>query len=162
MAVDCCRLHLHLVYRYTGHGIFSTSLFYILGWLMVLYSTFLTRSGILGDTSVHAFTDLGMSGQLIIYGIAYLVPAVALMAFRYPAFPKMEKEEPFFSREFWMFVGALLLLLSAVQMTFTTSIPVWNKVFGTKLAPPADVVSHYNSIQFVDFILFHEIPLKSD
>lgn len=140
-------LHLHLVYRYTGHGIFSTFLFYILGWLMVLYSTFLTRSGILGDTSVHAFTDLGMSGQLIIYGIAYLVPAVALMAFRYPAFPKMEKEEPFFSREFWMFVGALLLLLSAVQMTFTTSIPVWNKVFGTKLAPPADVVSHYNSIQ---------------
>jgi cytochrome c-type biogenesis protein CcmF len=46
-----------------------------------------------------------------------------------------------------MFIGALIMLLSAVQMTFTTSIPVWNKVFGLKLAPPADVIGHYNNIQ---------------
>lgn len=140
-------LHLHLVYKHTGHSLFSTYLFYIFGWLMVLYSTFLTRSGILGDTSVHAFTDLGMTGQLIVYGVAYLIPSIILLAVSYRAMPKIEKEEEFLSREFWMFIGALIMLLSAVQMTFTTSIPVWNKIFKLNLAPPADVIAHFNNIQ---------------
>lgn len=140
-------IHLHLVYRYTKHGLFSAFLFYILAWLMVLYSTFLTRSGVLGDTSVHAFTDLGMSGQLLLYMAAYFLPAVVLLAVRYKSIPSPAKEEEFLSREFWLFIGALVLLLSSVQMIFTTSIPVWNKLFGLNLAPPQDVVDHYNSIQ---------------
>ncbi|MFN8278021.1 MAG: cytochrome c biogenesis protein CcsA [Chitinophagales bacterium] len=149
-------LHLHIVYRYTKHSLFSTFLFYILGFGMVLYSTFLTRSGILGDTSVHAFTDLGMTGQLLIYLGALLIPALLLLFARYRAMPVPEKEEPFLSREFWMFIGALLLLFSALQQTFTTSIPVWNilfhdnwKLLSTKIAPPTDVVDHYNKIQII-------------
>jgi cytochrome c-type biogenesis protein CcmF len=35
--------------------------------ILVLYSTFLTRSGVLGDASVHSFTDLGLSGQLLLF-----------------------------------------------------------------------------------------------
>src|SRR5690606_31426902 len=101
-------VHLHLVYRYTKHGLFSAFLFYILAWLMVLYSTFLTRSGVLGDTSVHAFTDLGMSGQLLLYMAAYFLPAVVLLAVRYKSIPSPAKEEEFLSREFWMFIGALV------------------------------------------------------
>lgn len=147
-------LHLHLVFKYTKHGIFSAFLFYILGFVMVLYSTFLTRSGILGDTSVHAFTDLGMTGQLVIYLFAFLIPSLILLAIRYKNLPSQKQEEELLSREFWMFIGSLVLLFSAVQQTFTTSIPVWNillrEVFhytDKKIAPPADVVAHYNSIQ---------------
>lgn len=147
-------LHLHLIYLYTKHSLFTTFLFYILGFVMVLYSTFLTRSGILGDTSVHAFTDLGMSGQLLVYLFALLIPALLLLIARYRYMPSVEKEEEFFSREFWMFVGALILFLSALQMLFTTSIPVWNKILHDglgklkyKIAPPENVVAHYNIIQ---------------
>ena len=55
-----------------------------------------------------------------------------------------------------MFIGSLVLLLSVVQMTFTTSIPVWNLIFHdllhvmgdkNKIAPPENVIAHYNSIQ---------------
>jgi len=147
-------LHQHLVFKYTKHGIFSTFLFYILGFCMVLYSTFLTRSGILGDTSVHAFTDLGMTGQLVIYLFAFLIPSFALLVYRYRQLPSVDKEEELLSREFWMFIGSLVLLFSAVQMTFTTSIPVWNILIrdwlhltDKKIAPPADLIGHYNSIQ---------------
>ena len=147
-------LHLHLVYRYTNHGLFSAFLFYILGFAMVLYSTFLTRSGILGDTSVHAFTDLGMTGQLVIYLFAFLIPSLGLLFYRYRTIPTPDKEEELYSREFWMFIGALVLLFSAIQMTFTTSIPVWNILFHDwlhlikdKLAPPSDGMAHYNGIQ---------------
>ena len=34
-----------------------------------------------------------------------------------------------------------------LQITFTTSTPVINKLFGTKLAPPADPIDHYNRWQ---------------
>ncbi len=140
-------LHTHLIFKHTGHSLISTFVFYILGFVTVLYSTFLTRSGILGDTSVHAFTDLGMTGQLVVYMAAFAIPSFLLLAIRYPAMPKVEKEEEWLSREFWMFIGALVMLLSAVQMTFSTSIPVWNKLFGLELAPPENVIEHYNNIQ---------------
>jgi cytochrome c-type biogenesis protein CcmF len=148
-------LHLHVVFKYTRHSLFSAYLFYILGFCAVLYSTFLTRSGILGDTSVHAFTDLGMTGQLVIYLFVFLVPSFALLIYRAKDLPSPDKEEELFSREFWMFIGSLVLFFSAIQQTVTTSIPVWNiilkEVFhvadAKKIAPPADVIAHYNSIQ---------------
>ena len=34
---------------------------------MIVYSTLLTRSGILGDTSAHAFTEMGLEWQLIFF-----------------------------------------------------------------------------------------------
>ncbi len=142
-------LHMLLVYRYTKHSLVSTYLFFILGFGFVLYSTFLTRSGILGDTSVHAFTDLGMTGQLLIYMAFFIVVGITLLIIRVAKkqLPVVQKEEELWSREFWMFIGSLILLLSAVQMTFTTSIPVWNKIFGINIAPPEKVIAHYNSIQ---------------
>lgn len=142
-------LHMLLVYRYTKHSLISTYVFFILGFSFVLYSTFLTRSGILGDTSVHAFTDLGMTGQLLIYMTFFIVLGFTLLAIRVfkKQLPAVQKEEELWSREFWMFIGSLILMLSAVQMTFTTSIPVWNKLFDLNIAPPEKVIAHYNSIQ---------------
>ncbi|MCW5909283.1 MAG: cytochrome c biogenesis protein CcsA [Chitinophagales bacterium] len=142
-------LHTLLVYRYTKQSLIITYVFLILSFSFVLYSTFLTRSGILGDTSVHAFTDLGMTGQLLVYMTFFMVVGLGLLIIRVvkKQIPSQQKEEDTWSREFWMFIGALVLLLSAVQMTFTTSIPVWNKLFDLNLAPPEDVVHHYNAIQ---------------
>ncbi len=156
-------LHMLLVYRYTKHSLISTYVFFILAFGFVLYSTFLTRSGILGDTSVHAFTDLGMTGQLLIYMAFFLVLAFTLLFIRVSRkqIPTVQKEESVRSREFWMFIGTLVLFLSAIQMTFTTSIPVWNiileplinKYNWQKLAPPVDAVAHYNRIQIMLGIL---------
>lgn len=60
-------LHTNLIHRSTGYSLKSTYAFYILSFLLILYETFLTRSGILGDTSVHAFTDAGMNVQLYLF-----------------------------------------------------------------------------------------------
>ena len=56
-------IHTLLIYKHTGHSLRATHIFFILVFGFILYSTFLTRTGILGDTSVHAFTDLGMNFQ---------------------------------------------------------------------------------------------------
>jgi cytochrome c-type biogenesis protein CcmF len=65
-------LHTLLIYKHSGHSLRSAYLFLILSFLFVLYSTFLTRSGILGETSVHAFTDLGMNKQLFLFMYSFV------------------------------------------------------------------------------------------
>lgn len=146
-------IHTLLIYRYTKRSLGITYFFLAFSFILILYSTFLTRSGILGDTSVHAFTDLGMTGQLVIYLALLSIPAIGLIIYHIFKMPKQDKEEPFMSREFWMFIGALIFLIAGIQITFDTSIPVWNTLFGSNLAVPADVVAHYNKVQIIVGIL---------
>jgi cytochrome c-type biogenesis protein CcmF len=136
-----------MIYNATKHSLKASYLFYVLAFAFVLYSTFLTRSGILGDSSVHSFTDLGMTGHLLVFIGLFLVPSFLVLAFYWSRLPEKKEEENTSSREFWIFIGMLIIIVSALQITFTTSIPVWNKVFGTKMAPPINANTHYNSIQ---------------
>ena len=72
-------LHTNMVYKSSGYSLRSTYLFYIISFSLVLYSTFLTRSGILGDTSVHAFTGADMTTQLVIFVLLFFIPAMTLV-----------------------------------------------------------------------------------
>jgi len=140
-------LHVLIVFKNTGHSYFTATVLILLSFIMVLYESFLARSGVLGETSVHAFTDLGMFGQLVGYMVIFLVLSVYFLVVRWKELPITKKDEETYSREFWMFVGAIFLSLSCFHLVLVTSIPVWNKMFGTKLAPPTDLVTHYNIIQ---------------
>ena len=178
--------HTMIINKNKGGSLFTTHFLTIASFLLVLYSTFLTRSGVLGNASVHAFTDLGMTGQLVIYVLtfvflsvlllirdklfrtSYVVLSLLLLVFAsfygykkiillfwlsasgiitaisyYLYFPKEKEEEELYSREFWIFLGSLLLVLSGLIITYFTSIPVINKLFGTNYAPPK--VPVYNS-----------------
>jgi len=180
--------HVMIINKNRGGSLFMTHLLSIFSFLMVLYSTFLTRSGVLGTSSVHAFTDLGMQGQLVIYVLTFIFLCVILLIhnklirvsyimcsllvlfisiqFGHKTFfllswvftsiiltihsyvlnfPKEKEEESLYSREFWMFVGSLLFLLSALVITYFTSIPVLNKLFNLEKAPLK--VSDYNMWQ---------------
>ena len=68
---------------------------------------------------------------------------------------KPKKEETMDSREFWLFIGSMVFLLSSLQITISTSMPVFNKLFGPEglihlyennktISNPID---HYNSFQ---------------
>lgn len=139
--------HVMLINKKSGHSVITVLILTMITFILILYSTFLTRSGILGDSSVHAFTDLGMSGQLLLYMVFFVVLAVVLLAVNWKKLPRSGQEESSYSREFWMFIGAMVLVVACFQITFSTSIPVINKILGTKLAPPVDVLAHYNAWQ---------------
>jgi len=144
--IAICGIHTLIAYKHTGHSLRATFLFFILQFLFIIYSTFLTRSGILGDTSVHAFTDLGMNAQLLTFLLIFVIPSLALFAVRYKQIPTVYKEEAFSSREFWLFVGSLLFFISALFIIGKTSLPVVNKIFGTKYAPAQDIEYSYNKV----------------
>jgi cytochrome c-type biogenesis protein CcmF len=184
--------HTMIINKNKGGSLFTTHFLAIGSFLLVLYSTFLTRSGVLGNASVHAFTDLGMTGQLVMYVLTFIFITVALLIdnklFKvsyvvlsllllffgiiygykrillmfwlgssgiitgisyYYYFPKEKDEEELYSREFWMFLGSLVLLLASLIITYFTSIPVINKLFGTEYAPPKVDVYNNWTIPFV-------------
>jgi cytochrome c-type biogenesis protein CcmF len=148
-------IHTQVVYNATGHSLRATYLFYLLGFTMVLFSTFLTRSGVLGDNSVHSFTDLGMNTQLLLFMLVFAIPGLAWFGFRFKQIPHIRKEEETSSREFWMFIGSLVLLLSAAVITWQNSFsPIYNKITGNNAAAPEDVEFSYNKIQiFVAIVI---------
>lgn len=157
-------VHTLLIFRHTGNALRTTNLFLILCFLFVLYSTYLTRSGDLQDTSVHAFTGEGITKwHLRILLLIFMLPAFVLFIRRYKHIPFVAKEEETSSREFWMFVGSLILFLSALLIIGMTSIPVFNKIAALfsdddslfkPLATGEDSAYSYNRIQiFVAIIL---------
>ncbi len=145
-------IHTNLIARSTGYSIRSTYGFYLVSFILILYSTYLTRSGILGDTSAHAFTEMGLGFQLILFIGAFSLLSLLLFGARAKGIPSIQEEEKFASREFWMFMGSLVLLFSAVLLTGATSLPVWNKLVqlfkedyvGAALKDP---VEHHNRYQ---------------
>ncbi|MCG2617830.1 cytochrome c biogenesis protein CcsA [Terrimonas sp. NA20] len=140
-------VHTLLIYKHSGHSLKSTFLFMILTFVFILYSTFLTKSGVLGESSVHAFTDSGMNVQLVSFLAIFFIPSIILLINRSKEIPAIRKEEATSSREFWMFIGSLVFFLTAIVISAKTSLPVFNKIFGTKIAAPEDEEFAYNQIQ---------------
>jgi cytochrome c-type biogenesis protein CcmF len=141
-------LHCMAIFNATKNALRASYLFIILAYLFVLYSTFLTRTGVLGDTSVHSFTEAGMTMNVLIgiYVLAISLPVFFLFFKNYKKIPSIQKEEDMSSREFWMFIGSLILFLSALFIISITSLPVYNKVFGTHYAEPQDREFAYNKV----------------
>jgi cytochrome c-type biogenesis protein CcmF len=186
--------HMLLINKSTGKYPVLTFILTIFSFFMVLYATFLTRSGILGNASVHSFTDLGLSGQLILllfsfifltyalgfnkrlpaiiffvlgFGILMLITVVPIkmdvttlsvigtivllsatiwfIRHLFKLFGTNIETDKLYSREFWMFVGSMVLLLSGFQIITMTSIPVFNKLFETSKASAGE--DYYNNVQ---------------
>ncbi|MBC7935899.1 MAG: cytochrome c biogenesis protein CcsA [Rhizobacter sp.] len=141
-------LHTMVVYKSTGHSLRASYLFAILSFCFVLYSTFLTRTGVLGDTSVHSFTEKGNVIKVMItsFVLSFSLPSLILFFIHYKKIPTIHKEESTNSREFWMFIGSLVFFLTAIFIIAKTSVPLINSIFGTTIAPPEDVEFSYNKV----------------
>jgi cytochrome c-type biogenesis protein CcmF len=145
-------IHTMITFRNSETALKASMILVVSVFVLILYSTFLTRSGVLGESSVHAFTDLGLNGQLLIYLLFFTAGAIVLMIIRWKKIPSTEKEVATYSREFWIFVGVTTLCLMGFQVLMPTSIPVWNKIIGlfggnSNLAPPADQIQYYTKFQ---------------
>ncbi|MEM9329626.1 MAG: cytochrome c biogenesis protein CcsA, partial [Bacteroidota bacterium] len=145
-------MHTMIAYKKNDSALKTSIILVISTFILILYSTFLTRSGVLGETSVHSFTDLGLQGQLLIYLFVFLGFSVFLCFRIWKQLPKSEEETSVYSREFWIFIGAATLCLMAFQVIFMTSVPVYNDIaaafgFDLNMAPPVDQVAFYTEKQ---------------
>jgi len=112
----------------------------IMTFVLVLYSTFLTRSGVLGDASVHSFVDPGMAVYLllIIFAGTFTLLGIGFIAYRWKFLEKnFQGEDSILSRELALFTGAVTLIASAIIILAGTSAPL----FGSTVE-----ISFYNEL----------------
>lgn len=121
-------LHLFYVYYKTGKYPILTFSFVLGAYVLILYASFLTRSGILGNSSVHAFTDNGLSFQLALgVMLAFGVSVFGLIKNR-TRFAQSNTDLNYKRYDFWVMIGALVLFLASFQVLLPTSFPVINKI----------------------------------
>ncbi len=122
--------------------------------VMFLYGTFLTRSGVLAEVSVHSFDALAKSALGILIGMMALglVVPLGLWLYRYrqmpfPA-PNLTKG---FSREAALRWGIILLVVSSLISLVGTSWPLIQKLFRGQ--PSALKPEFYNQVHIPWIIL---------
>jgi cytochrome c-type biogenesis protein CcmF len=116
----------HGLYMERTRGRFRRTNFVLatLTYLSVLYGTFLTRSGVLADFSVHSFVDLGISGWLIALMGFFVLLSVGLLAARLRAVPSAPNEDPALSRGAFLTIGSIAIVTCALVVLFGTSAPL--------------------------------------
>jgi cytochrome c-type biogenesis protein CcmF len=93
-------------------------------YLSVLYGTFLTRSGVLADFSVHSFVDLGISGWLIALMAFFVGLTALLLATRLRDVPTEKNEDPLLSRGTFMVLSTITVAVCGTIVLIGTSAPL--------------------------------------
>jgi cytochrome c-type biogenesis protein CcmF len=100
----------------------------VLAYGTVLYSTFLTRSGVLGDASVHSFVDPGQEVYLflIVFLSLFAGGGIGLVLFRVKSLKKdkTEGDVQLLSREAALFIGSVTIIAAALVIAVGTSWPI--------------------------------------
>ncbi len=136
-------VHAMIVQKKSAAGHKSALILSIAAFMFVVYSTFLTRSGILGDVSVHSFVDLGLYNQLLLWILSMGVVGFGLFAWRYRELPAPRTPPATLSRESMIFTGALTLCLLGLVIIVGTSAPILGRIFRDN--PAGVAISFYNT-----------------
>jgi cytochrome c-type biogenesis protein CcmF len=142
---------LHTQVTQQKRGLFKrTNLFLaMIPFVLLTYSTFLTRSGVLADFSVHSFTDLGINQFLVAFMTVFLGGGLLLFIYKFRRIPVSPIQAPFMSREYFMFLGALVFGLLGLFVLLGTSAPLYTRWFG----PPANVQPDFYNRMGIPFAI---------
>ncbi|MFQ5499644.1 MAG: cytochrome c biogenesis protein CcsA [Candidatus Zixiibacteriota bacterium] len=118
------QVHTLFIQRQRG-GLVRFSLFVVLmSFWAVLYGTFLTRSGVLADFSVHSFIDLGINQFLIGGLILFVAVGSGLLLWRWQDITPKPSYSRVASRSYIVTIGILILFLGGVLTLIGTSAPL--------------------------------------
>ncbi|MDT8322894.1 MAG: cytochrome c biogenesis protein CcsA [Bacteroidota bacterium] len=120
--VSVALVHTMITQKRTKGLMMTNFLLAILAFVLVLYSTFLTRSGVLGDASVHSFVDPGRFSftLLVLFMFAFTDVGLALLFGRFTRWG---------TRLFERFSGWKLIMVTYL-VVIGPSIPVFAQVSG--------------------------------
>ena len=127
-------IHTMLAQRKNGSFIKTNFVLSMFCFIMVLYSTFLTRSGVLGETSVHSFVDPGMWVYWLLLSVIFVFAGIGFGLFftRWKEMPVVPVEHSLLSREFALFLGASALVFASIFIVIGTSSPIITNILKGK------------------------------
>lgn len=135
-------VHLLLLARIRPAGLKPAYVASIFTFVLILYGTYLTRSGILSDFSTHSFADEGIGGLLAGFVLITALSAVVLLVVRWPNLPPGELYSDVKSREFILACTGLVFAVLAVLVFIGMSTPLITALIG---APQNVNTAFYNA-----------------
>ncbi len=117
----------------------------IVSFVLVLYATFLTRSGVLQDFSVHSFQDLGIGNYLIGSIIVTVLLGFGPFAARFRSMHPPKIKLTHLTREVTLLLSIFVLCAGALFTFAGMSSPIITGLFGK--ASQVDI-SFYNKVNF--------------
>lgn len=140
--VSVALIHGLLVQQSTKGLRLSNLLLAMAGYVLVLYATFLTRSGVLAEFSVHSFPKGSIYHWLLGAIIASLAASLFALSRR-----RARDEAPMESRFAWPLVLSTTIVLfavSALLVLIGTSWPILSSAFGKPSTPTAPFYNQVN------------------
>lgn len=118
------QVHSTFIRKHRG-GLTRFSMFMVcLTFLSILYGTFLTRSGVLADFSVHSFVDLGINNFLIGGIFFFMILTGGLFMWRWNDIRSAASFSSVASRSYLVTLGVVVLFLGGVLTLLGTSAPL--------------------------------------
>ena len=130
----CVLLHLISVARERCGAFYLVHLAAIFSYAFVLYGTFLTRSGILGDFSVHSFAGSEIGLYIALANAVVLLFGLGILTVRIERLPKGAVYEQHRSRDFFVLLGMLLIVFIVAIVFFGMSMPLISGLLGESAA----------------------------
>jgi cytochrome c-type biogenesis protein CcmF len=128
--VTLALLHGLLIQRATGAAVRTNLALALLGWVTVLGGTYMTRSGVLQNFSVHSFTDSGLNAPLTSFlGVTFLI-GLGLLAVRWRSIESPRSDWLAPSREAALWTGLWALLALAILVSVGTTAPLTTTLMG--------------------------------
>ncbi|MBI3873197.1 MAG: heme lyase CcmF/NrfE family subunit [candidate division Zixibacteria bacterium] len=132
-------VHALVLFRVRGQLARTSMALSVISYLLVVYGTFLTRSGVLSDFSVHSFADAGINVYLTTYLILVTVTSLGLLVRRAKRVIAPPITRSLSSRESGIVLSILLLCLTGAFVLIGTSSPILTGLTGK----PANVTTDY-------------------
>lgn len=144
--------HTQLVQKKSGGMRKTNYILAILTFVFVIYSTFLTRSGILSDVSVHSFIDPGKVVYSILFAflLLFFLAGITIFFIRFKNIPKTGSTYKLSSRSFLIVFGTIVILISTFIIAYGTSFPIITSLVGTLQSME---ISFYDKMNFPFIIL---------
>jgi cytochrome c-type biogenesis protein CcmF len=117
-------LHCLLLQRTHGGLRRTNFVLAIMAYVSVFYASYLTRSGLLSNFSVHSFVAEGLKEIMAVALLAMLLGTLALAALRWRDIPIRPLSDKLLSRDSLFVLGTLTLLVLAVLIGLGTSVPL--------------------------------------
>ena len=104
----------------------------IVTYALVMYASYLTRSGVLGDFSVHSFTEDGLGAVMAAVLVGGLGLALYMLITRWRDIPLHSLSERLLSRDSFFVLGMLTFIIIAIVVGIGTSMPLFSRVPGLR------------------------------
>lgn len=115
----------------------------ILSFILVLYATYLTRSGVLADFSVHSFTDYGLNVYMILFMLTVIALGIGVLVARSRQIQKARIDLSAPNRENALLASIWVFSVCAFVIFIGTSSPIFTGLVGD----PSQVhISYYNQM----------------